>query len=169
MAVALGKRKRQGEVLKASKKSAPKPTPKTNIVESESESDNEDLQAAFRRAFEAKFKPLDGAAKKKAEAIKALEDEEIDEEEEESDFGDLSGAEDEDDDDEDNEVEVIEHADIKRTPREDLDKKQMKAFMVWSLLDTVYVFKMADSMYSRPNHQPQLLFRRPRPSPISLH
>lgn len=167
MVVALGKRKRQGEVFKTSRKAASKPTPKTDIIEEESESDNEDLQAAFRRAFEAKFKPLDGAAKKKAEAIKAIEEEEDDEEE--SDFGGLSGAEDDDDDDEDDEVEVIELADIKRTPREELDKKQMKAFMVCSLLDTFYVFKMADSIYSRPNHQPQLLFRRPRPSPISLH
>lgn len=157
MAIALGKRKRatvttkpvtQPRPLKAPK-AAPKPArkpvapsvPSPAVTKAQSEekegdeSDSEDLQAIFRRAFEAKFKPLpDAEHKQKTEAIAAPEDE--DEEMEE-------GEGEEDDDAWDgisevaDEVEVIEHADVRRAPEERLDKRQMRAFMVLQTLCTM--------------------------------
>lgn len=134
MAIALGKRKRQTEAPKSLKKVVPIPKPVPIAKAEESESEGEDLQAIFQRAFEAKFKPLDGVAKKKAEKV---EEAEVDEEEDDdaaaqdSDWDGISEA--------DNDIEVIEHADIKRIPKDELDKKEMKAFMVLSLIYNVPV------------------------------
>ncbi|GAB7357388.1 hypothetical protein MBLNU459_g8327t2 [Dothideomycetes sp. NU459] len=113
MAVTLGKRKRRAEVAQAAPANA---KPK---LEEDPESDNEDLQAIFRRAFEAKFKPLDGLKKKRnEEAVKVLEQEEDDE----SDWSGISEPEDHD------AVEVVEHKAIERS-MDRADKQQIKAFM----------------------------------------
>ena len=85
---------------------------------SDEDSGAEDVQAAFRRAFEAKFKPLPLEPKKpKIEEVPVEEEES---EEEESDWSGIS--------DNENDVEVIEYTDIKREHGED-EKAAMKAFM----------------------------------------
>ena len=53
MAVALGKRKRRTDVVAPPRKAE-------KVVQQAEESDHEDLRDAFRRAFEAKFRPLKG-------------------------------------------------------------------------------------------------------------
>jgi len=59
MAVALGKRKSRADVVTLPRKAE-------RIAQQPEESDNEDLKDAFRKAFEAKFRPL--SRKKKEEA-----------------------------------------------------------------------------------------------------
>lgn len=118
MTFTLGKRKRRDEVAKvAPVASKPKTRP-----EPEPESDNEDLQAIFRKAFEAKFKPLDGAGKKKV-VEEVVEEQEQDEDENE----DWSGLSDEEEDE--NAIEVVELKSFERA-NDKADKQQMKAFMV---------------------------------------
>ncbi|KAH7074441.1 hypothetical protein BKA63DRAFT_414938 [Paraphoma chrysanthemicola] len=78
-------------------------------------SGDEDLQAIFRRAFEAKFKPLPNEPKKaKVEPIEAQEEEE----EEESDWSGIS----------DDDIEVIEYKDSKLDADENA-RAEMRAFM----------------------------------------
>ncbi|KAF2086941.1 hypothetical protein K490DRAFT_66254 [Saccharata proteae CBS 121410] len=113
MSVSLGKRKRAEKSTKVARRKVPAKSPEP--------SDNEDLQAAFRRAFEAKFKPLDDSVNlptpKPAETIpEPSEDEEKD--------SDWDGIAEEDDEPK---VEVIEHADISRKQRASRD--ELKAFM----------------------------------------
>ncbi|GAB7343685.1 hypothetical protein MBLNU457_1671t2 [Dothideomycetes sp. NU457] len=136
MALALGKRKRVAVPSKGQHKAA-----KIAQPEQEEEDDNEDLRDAFRRAFEAKFKPLSGAAKKAKAAAKAAErdDQENngvedmrDEDESGSDFEGLSS-----DDGDDNAdlnyspaptVQVISHTDT-YTADPTLHKAEKKAYM----------------------------------------
>jgi hypothetical protein len=112
MAPALGKRKRvtRAELEQASRS----PSPSSG---SSDDSGAEDLQAIFRRAFEAKFKPLPTEPKKpKIEETPV----EAEPEEEETDWSGIS--------DNENGVEVIEYQD----PRRELDeteRAEMKAFM----------------------------------------
>ncbi|KAF7845772.1 hypothetical protein BT93_L0698 [Corymbia citriodora subsp. variegata] len=112
MATSLGKRKR------ASTTATIKANPRSAAIEEKS--DNEDLQAIFKRAFEAKFKPLPEAPAKAvvAEVLATEDDEEIDEDE--SDWSGISEPE-------EATIEVVEHAPIART--EKLDRQQLKAFM----------------------------------------
>lgn len=114
MAPTNGKRKRitREELEQASRSSSPS--------SNSGESDAEALQDIFRRAFEAKFKPLPVEAKKprleeKEEEIQA------EEEEEESCWSGIS-------EDEDNDVEVIEYQDPRLNP-DDTSRAEMKAFM----------------------------------------
>jgi hypothetical protein len=113
MAATLGKRKRvtRAELEQASRS----PSPSSG---SSDDSGAEDLQAAFRRAFEAKFKPLPSEPKKpKIEEAPVVEDEL---EEEETDWSGIS--------DDANEVEIVEYAETKREQDED-EIAAMKAFM----------------------------------------
>lgn len=113
MAPTLGKRKRvtRAELEQPSRS----PTPS-----SDSEgSDAEDLQAIFRRAFEAKFKPLAVETKKpKIEEVQTEQD--VEEEEEESDWSGIS--------DNSNDVEIIEYKDTHHT-RDEAELAEKKAFM----------------------------------------
>ncbi|EMD92654.1 hypothetical protein COCC4DRAFT_190071 [Bipolaris maydis ATCC 48331] len=114
MGPALGKRKRvtRAELERESRS----PSPSSG---SSDDSGAEDLQAVFRRAFEAKFKPLPTEPKKpKIEAIPIQEHEE--EDEEESDWSGIS--------DQENDVEVIEYHDPHRE-LDDTERAEMKAFM----------------------------------------
>ncbi|KZM23689.1 pre-rRNA processing and 40S ribosomal subunit assembly [Ascochyta rabiei] len=112
MAPQLGKRKRvtREELERPSRSPSPA-----------SGSDNEDLQELFRRAFEAKFKPLDVAPKKpRIEETPTVD--EAEEDEEESDWSGLS-------DDESNKVEVIEYKDATYDSDEEASKAAKRAFM----------------------------------------
>ncbi|KAJ4348993.1 pre-rRNA processing and 40S ribosomal subunit assembly [Ascochyta clinopodiicola] len=112
MAPQLGKRKRvtREELERPSRSPSPS-----------SGSDNEDMQELFRRAFEAKFKPLDVAPKKpKVEKTPIVD--EAEEDEEESDWSGLS-------DDESNKVEVIEYIDAAYDSDEEASKAAKRAFM----------------------------------------
>lgn len=116
MAPALGKRKRvtRAELEQASRS----PSPSSG---SSNDSEGEDLQAVFRRAFEAKFKPLPTESKK-PKIEESLVQQENESEEEDSDWSGIS--------DDENQVEVIEYHD----PRREVDdagneRAEMKAFM----------------------------------------
>ncbi|KAF2200844.1 hypothetical protein GQ43DRAFT_481198 [Delitschia confertaspora ATCC 74209] len=85
---------------------------------SEEQSDTEDIQAIFRRAFEAKFKPIDVEPVKKAPKIVPQEEEE----EEESAWSGIS-------DEEEDKVEVVEYVDTRRSEADRASKTEMKAFM----------------------------------------
>ncbi|CBY00790.1 hypothetical protein IAQ61_011698 [Plenodomus lingam] len=113
MAPNLGKRKR---VTRAElEQPSLSPTPSSNSEDSGAE----DLQAAFRRAFEAKFKPLPSGPKKpKIEEVLAQEEEE--EDGEETDWSGISEGE--------NDVQVIEYTDTKRE-RDGTERALKKAFM----------------------------------------
>ncbi|KAB2576936.1 Uncharacterized protein DBV05_g4481 [Lasiodiplodia theobromae] len=116
MAVALGKRKRVEAKAAApvSKRPAKKEEPE--------ESDSEDMRDAFRRAFEAKFKPLAGVTKKE----KSPEPEEKEEEDESEEDGHWEGIS-EDDEEPSKTVEVVEVTGPTRSER--LSKAELKAFM----------------------------------------
>ncbi|KAL1623955.1 pre-rRNA processing and 40S ribosomal subunit assembly [Neofusicoccum ribis] len=116
MAVALGKRKRVESKAPVSKRPAKE--------EEEEPSDSEDLRDAFRRAFEAKFKPLSGSKKK--EEKKAPEPTEAEEHEGEDDDWDGISEEDEDSGN-NNTVEVVEVTGPTRSER--MSKAELKAFM----------------------------------------
>ncbi|PSN71118.1 hypothetical protein BS50DRAFT_546236 [Corynespora cassiicola Philippines] len=128
----LGKRKRiTREELERSTHESPSASESSA---SESESNGEDLQEIFRRAFEAKFAPLEGEAKK-PKLSKATE-EEGDDEENESEWSGLDSAdgpdneddEDDESEDEQNGVEVIDYSTSTRTG-DRLSKAEMRAFM----------------------------------------
>lgn len=115
MAPTLGKRKRvsRAELEQPSRSASPS---------SDSDgSDGEDMQAIFRRAFEAKFKPLPVEHKKPK--IEDLVDEDEDDHSEKGDGSDWDGISDEDDD-----VEVVEFKDS-RLERDEDERAEMKAFM----------------------------------------
>lgn len=113
MAPTLGKRKRvsRDELFKNESSRSPSPS-------SEEQSDNEDLQSIFQKAFEAKFKPLDVSPKKKK--VEVVVEEEEDESEAESDWSGIS---------EDDGVEVVEYTE-KGNERDLVSKSELKAFMV---------------------------------------
>ncbi|KAJ4366827.1 pre-rRNA processing and 40S ribosomal subunit assembly [Neocucurbitaria cava] len=115
MAPTLGKRKRvsRAELEQASRSLSPS--------SHSNDSGAEDLQAIFRRAFEAKFKPLPVETKKPKIEEAQIEDENEDEEEE----PDWSGIS---DDESTNQVEVIEFKDT-RHARDETEKAEKKAFM----------------------------------------
>jgi hypothetical protein len=121
MAPHLGKRKRitREELEEASRS----PTPETGSGSSGSEEEEggADIHDIFRRAFEAKFKPLE-VEKKKLELEK--EDEVLEDEEEESDWSGIS--------DEDEEAHKIEVVDVSQShnKNERMSKAEMRAFMV---------------------------------------
>ncbi|PVI07600.1 hypothetical protein DM02DRAFT_666518 [Periconia macrospinosa] len=119
MAPTLGKRKRvTREELERPSRS---PSPSSESQESDG---SEDVQALFRKAFEAKFKPLDiePVQKKVKEDEIEHDDEEI--EEEDSDWSGIS-SEDENDDG----VEVFDYAANNKQPREKMSKAELRAFM----------------------------------------
>lgn len=115
MAPHLGKRKRiireELEVASCS------PTPGSASEREE----GEDIQDIFRRAFEAKFKPLEAEKKKKLKVGKEIE---IQDEEEESDWSGIS-----DEEEEERKVEVV---DVSKPykPTERMSKAELRAFMV---------------------------------------
>jgi hypothetical protein len=114
MAPTLGKRKR------ISREELEQPSPSPSPSSDSSKSGGEDLQAIFRRAFEAKFKPL-AVEPKKAKIEEAEEElEEDDDEEGDTDWAGIS----EDDDD----VEIIDYTNT-QLGRDDTSKAEMKAFM----------------------------------------
>ncbi|KAJ9662959.1 pre-rRNA processing and 40S ribosomal subunit assembly [Coniosporium apollinis] len=110
MAVTLGKRKRVGRETVSRIETAPQDAP--------NDSDQEDLQAIFRRHFEAKFKPLAAPAKPKKEAVDHIAEELT---EGESDWDGIS-------EDEEAPVEIIEHS-TSTDAASLLDKQAQKAFM----------------------------------------
>ncbi len=111
MAVTLGKRKRAE--LEQHEKTEKDPQGDSDAPE------GEDLQAIFRRHFEAKFKPLPTPAKPKEEAIDDLEEELT---ENESDWEGIS-------EDEEAAVEIVEHSGFTDASSL-LDRQAQKAFMV---------------------------------------
>jgi hypothetical protein len=110
MASTLGKRKR------VSREELQRPSQSSSPSSGSPDSDAEDLQAIFRRAFEAKFKPL-SIEPKKPKIVEAPEEEEH---EEESDWSGIS--------DEGEDVQVIEHTDS-WLDLDDTSKAEMRAFM----------------------------------------
>lgn len=120
MVVALGKRKRVGaKAAPASKRAA-----KEEL--SSDESDSEDMRDAFRRAFEAKFKPLDGVKKKEEKKEEKKAPTPAEEEDDESEGNEWEGMS--EDEEPGNTVEVIEVAGPSRAER--ASKNELKAFMV---------------------------------------
>lgn len=116
MATTLGKRKRRAEAEAENPKKAP-------TRSDSSSSDGETARALFRRAFEAKFKPL-GKVEKKPK----VQPEPEDEDEDLSQSSDWDGLSDEEDDDE---VEVVRHV-LPEFIREK-DGGRKKGFMVSEL------------------------------------
>jgi hypothetical protein len=114
MAPALGKRKR------ISRADLERPSRSPSPSSGASESDGEDLQAIFRRAFEAKFKPLAVEPKKAKNEEVQVEDDDDGEEEEDTDWAGIS--------DDGDDVEIIEYKDS-RLDEDDTSKAEMKAFM----------------------------------------
>ncbi|KAF2841461.1 hypothetical protein M501DRAFT_1000687 [Patellaria atrata CBS 101060] len=113
MAVVLGMRKRQTQTTLAKRK-------QPSLCSSEDS--NEDLQAVFRRHFEAQFKPLDKKPAPKPQEqpqISDLEDGEEEEEEEEEDWAGLSPSP-------EPAVEIIEHVTTTTSTR--ASKSELKAF-----------------------------------------
>lgn len=128
MSVALGKRKRTVKIAAPPAKKKSIATPPLPPAAAEPESDGEDkeaLQEAFRRAFEARFKPIE-EEKPKTGAQTELEDAQDAEleDEEEDDDDDWDGIS----EDEEDGVEVVEHTTTAK--RERADKALLKAFMV---------------------------------------
>lgn len=122
MAGHLGKRKRRAESLKPTRKDSP----------SNSE-DDAAVRAAFQRAFEAKFNPVEVEARPAAEpAGRVLEDDRSEEEDEDEDWSGFSGSENEDEDEESEEeprIETVEFGAPRAMNREQ-EKAEKKAFMV---------------------------------------
>jgi len=112
MAPHLGKRKRvtRAELQQTSRS----PTPTSDSVDSGAE----DIQAAFRRAFEAKFKPLPSEPKKhEIEESPVVEDDDGDDE---TDWSGISDGE--------NDVEVIEYTDTQHK-QDEVERALKKTFM----------------------------------------
>lgn len=148
MAFALGKRKRvsREEFSRPSRS----PSPSSHASDSEGQ---DDLQAIFRRAFEAKFKPLDAEPKKKPKIEKV----EIEEEEEEE--SDWSGISSEDEDSSGNQVEVFDYAAAQAQRTEDkASKSEMRAFMV----------PLSSSATLRPNLTLTVLKTAHKPDPTHI-
>lgn len=112
MALTLGKRKRNADV-------------------SQDESDDDDARALFRRAFEAKFKPLAGTAK----PVKATVPVVVEADSDENDESDWTGLSENEDDEVKVEVEVVDHGMV-REEDEEARRREMKAFMVRSILSS---------------------------------
>ncbi|CAI6333435.1 unnamed protein product [Periconia digitata] len=118
MAPKLGKRKRvTREELEQPSRS---PSPSSDSQES----DDEDVQALFRKAFEAKFEPLDIEPVQKKVKQDGIEHKDAEVEDEESDWSGVS-SEDEDN----NGVEVFDYAANNRQAHEKASKAELRAFM----------------------------------------
>ena len=122
MAPTLGKRKRiaREEIERRSS------TPSSSGSESHGE---EDVQALFRRAFEAKFKPLDIEPVQKK--VKEVESEE--EEEEEEEWSGIDSEDDEEEEEENNRIEVFDYttdSQKQSAGEKEVSKAEMRAFMV---------------------------------------
>jgi len=148
----LGKRKRvtRSELEQPSRSASPS--------SDSQESDGEDLQAIFRRAFEAKFKPIEIEPVNKKPRQVAVEEE--DEEEEE----DWSGISSEDEDG----VEVVEHTDIQRGEEDRASKAEMRKFMARKpvLPPTYAILTRSCSPRNHPHprpHSPPLMPNPRRP------
>ncbi|KAF1957393.1 hypothetical protein CC80DRAFT_410694 [Byssothecium circinans] len=113
MAHALGKRKRITREELEHPSRSPSPS---------SDSDAEDVQALFRKAFEAKFKPLEIEPVQKK--VNEDESEDGEEEEDESDWSGISSE-----GEEDNNVEVIDYAADSLPTSEKASRGEMRAFM----------------------------------------
>jgi len=115
MAPALGKRKRISRKELGQPSRSPSP-----LSDSNDSGGEDDVQAIFRRAFEAKFKPLAVETKEvKINTPKEIEEEELDEE----DDAEWAGISEGDDD-----VQVIDYTNTQLS-RDDTSKAEMKAFM----------------------------------------
>ena len=112
MAAVLGKRKRLANQRTQS--------PSTSSLRP-SDTEHEDERDVFRRAFEAKFKPLDGTLKHQNDQVEGSRRKQDQEEQDESDW---EGFESEDD----TAVRVIEHNTVLK--QDPLSKTATKAFMV---------------------------------------
>lgn len=110
MAIILGKRKRVHRVDLQRRSSSP---------ESSQNSGREDLQAIFKRHFEAKFKPLDPEPEK-TKIVEQVED--VPDEDEDSGWEGINSGE-------EAVVEVVEHS-ASRVINERARKDELKAFMV---------------------------------------
>ena len=110
MAIILGKRKRAHRADLQLRSSSP---------ESSQNSGREDLQAVFKRHFEAKFKPLDPEPEK-TKIVEQVED--VRDEDGDSDWEGINSGE-------EAAVEVIEHS-TSRVVNEHARKDELKAFMV---------------------------------------
>jgi hypothetical protein len=110
MAIILGKRKRVHRVDLQERSSSP---------ESSQNSGREDLQAIFKRHFEAKFKPLDPEPEK-TKMVEQIED--VLDEDEDSGWEGINSSE-------EAAVEVIEHS-ASRVVNERARKDELRAFMV---------------------------------------
>ena len=125
MAPHLGKRKRvtRAEVELASRS----PTPSSA---SASDDEGDHVQALFRKAFEAKFAPLDGPVKKQRVERKAVVEEKSEEDEEddgeESDWSGISS-----DCDSGPTVQVVEYTST-RSKSDTASKSEYRAYMVWN-------------------------------------
>ncbi|KAL1392322.1 hypothetical protein HDK64DRAFT_230281 [Phyllosticta capitalensis] len=115
MGLAIGKRKRTATKVSPAKKRVKSPSPEP--------SDSEDLRDAFRRAFEAKFKPLEGVSKPETKEPEPADESESEEEneEEDSEWEGISG------DEKGNQVEVVEVSGPRYNER--ASKSELKAFM----------------------------------------
>lgn len=117
MALKLGKRKR------VTREELQQPSRTPSAASASDQSEDEDLQAIFRRAFEAKFTPLETEPVRPGAEAAESEDEDL---EEDSGWSGLS-SEDED------QVEVVEHADAWQTS-DKASKAEMRKFMVYFAL-----------------------------------
>ena len=123
MSVSLGKRKRSTKARAAAplKKVIIAPPPP------EAESDGEDkeaLQDAFRRAFEARFKPIEDEKEEEEKAVEKTQEDMRSEDED-----DWDGLSEDGEEDDGDEVEVVEHANTAYS-RDRADKATLRAFMV---------------------------------------
>ncbi|KAH7122486.1 hypothetical protein B0J11DRAFT_340450 [Dendryphion nanum] len=115
MATSLGKRKR----ISREQLEQPSRSPSPSSGSESEDSGKEDLQDAFRRAFEAKFKPLNLEPKKKEKVEVIVEDE--DEPEDDSDWSGMSS-------DAKDEVEIFDYA-TTQVISERASKAEKRAFM----------------------------------------
>ncbi|GAB7362410.1 hypothetical protein MBLNU230_g2733t1 [Neophaeotheca triangularis] len=120
MANHLGKRKRRAESQKPAKEESPS-----------SSGDDAAIRAAFQRAFEAKFNPVEVETKPAAEAGRVLENDRSDEEDSDDDWSGFSGDEEDDNEDEDETTEGVETVEFgaPRTIDREQEKAEKKAFM----------------------------------------
>jgi hypothetical protein len=118
MASLLGKRKRTNKAAVSVAAS------KRDIAAADAEENAQELQDIFRRAFEAKFKPL---VVEEEEAVFKDDEDLAMEADSDNDWDGLS-ADDEEDEERPNQVQVVEHGTIAET--EALTRAEMKAFMV---------------------------------------
>jgi hypothetical protein len=113
MALNLGKRKRISRAELEQQSRSPSPS------SGSSDTGGEDLQAIFRRAFEAKFRPL-AEERKKLKTAKSEVPEEVEGEDDDSDWSGIS--------DEGNGVQVVEFTGLELEP-DAMSKAELRAFM----------------------------------------